>query len=89
MQTLLTGRILILILLLACCQLHGYAQQKPAPRPVSNLRVKKISTRQPLIQLDSLSLIPNTIQIPGVPDSAYTIDFINRYVEMEEPLYPG
>lgn len=77
MQTLLTGRILILILLLACCQLHGYAQQKPAPRPVSNLRVKKVSTRQPLIQLDSLSLIPNTIQIPGVPDTAYTIDFIN------------
>ncbi|RZS75142.1 hypothetical protein EV199_1003 [Pseudobacter ginsenosidimutans] len=77
MQTLLTGRILILIMLLACCHLHGYAQQKPAPRPLSNLRFKKVSTRQPLIQLDSLSLIPNTIQIPGVPDTAYTIDFIN------------
>lgn len=77
MQTLLTGRILILFLLLACCQLHGYAQQGPVIKPLSNLRVKKVSTRQPVIQLDSLSLIPNTIYIPGVPDSAFTVDFIN------------
>lgn len=77
MQTLLTGRILILFMLLACGQLTVVAQQKPVPKPLSNLRVKKVSTRQPVIQLDSLSLVPNTIFIAGVPDSAYTVDFIN------------
>lgn len=77
MENLLTGRILILLLLLACGQLNLVAQQKPAPRPLSNLRAKKVSTRQPVVMLDSLSLIPNTIQIIGVPDSAYTVDFIN------------
>ena len=76
MPTLLTARILILFVLLACCQLQLYSQQ-PSARPASNLRFKKVSTRVPKIQLDSLSLIPNTVQIAGVPDSAYTIDFIN------------
>ncbi|NML21950.1 hypothetical protein HHL16_13760 [Pseudoflavitalea sp. G-6-1-2] len=46
-------------------------------RPISNLRTKKVSTRTPKVQLDSLSLIPNTVYIAGIPDSAYTIDFIN------------
>ncbi|WP_240966140.1 hypothetical protein [Pseudoflavitalea sp. G-6-1-2] len=73
----MTARILILFVLLACCQSQLYSQQPIPGRPISNLRTKKVSTRTPKVQLDSLSLIPNTVYIAGIPDSAYTIDFIN------------
>lgn len=77
MPTSLTARILILFVLLACCQSLLYSQEPAPGRPISNLRTKKVSTRVAKVQLDSLSLIPNTVYIAGVPDSAYTIDFIN------------
>ncbi len=36
-----------------------------------------ISSAKDTIQLDSLSIIPNTLALPGFPDSTYAIDFIN------------
>lgn len=46
--------------------------------PVSNLRQKAIAvTVQNSIQLDSLSIIPNTFYMVGVDSSAYELDAVN------------
>ncbi|MGG9972359.1 hypothetical protein ACQ33O_11245 [Ferruginibacter sp. SUN002] len=48
-----------------------------AQTPLSNLRSKFISTTSQSIELDTVSIIPNTINIFSVPPSAYFIDVIN------------
>jgi len=50
--------------------------QKPAV-PLSNLRTKIISTRAKQVQLDSLSLFPNTVTIPNINATQYSIDAVN------------
>src|SRR5690606_25450025 len=50
----------------------------------SNLRSKWISTRQGAVQLDTLSVIPHTVHIPGFSDSAYTVDYINARVQWKQ-----
>ena len=50
--------------------------QKPAVQ-LSNLRIKIISTRSMKVQLDSLSLFPSTVTIPGISPSQYSIDAAN------------
>ena len=50
--------------------------QKPAA-PFSNLRTKIISTSTMQVQLDSLSIFPNTVTIPGINPSQYNIDAVN------------
>ena len=50
--------------------------QKPAV-PFSNLRTKVISTRSMQVQLDTLSLFPNTVTIPNINPSQYSIDAVN------------
>jgi hypothetical protein len=44
--------------------------------PASNLRGKYISTKGAVLQLDSLSIIPGSVRINGVPDSFYHIDAV-------------
>jgi hypothetical protein len=36
-----------------------------------------ISAKQPSVLLDSMSIVPGTISIAGIPDSLYDIDFVN------------
>ncbi len=75
----LLKRIISLLLLLGL----GLAvwAQKPA---LSNLRKKNITTGTDLVQIDSLSIIPNTFSIPGIPASAYTVDYINAILTWKE-----
>ncbi len=51
------------------------AQKKPSS--LSNLRTKNISTKNTLVTIDSLSVIPGTISIYNIPVSAYKIDAVN------------
>ena len=45
-----------------------------------------ISSQKDTIQLDSLSIIPNTLSLPGFPDSTYAIDFVNaRMIWKQKP----
>ena len=76
----MSGKILILCLLLTGAQLYVLAQAPGTEKPLSNLRIKKVSTRQPFVQLDTFSIIPKTIVIPAVPDSLYQVDYINARI---------
>ena len=55
----------------------AFSQEPRVEKPLSNLRTKMISSRQDTLQLDSLSIIPNTVSLPGFPDSTYQVDYIN------------
>lgn len=55
-----------------------YAQ--PDPSSLSNLRKKYISTKIPVIQLDSVSIIPNSLHIPGIPPNFYKVDEVNATI---------
>jgi len=46
-------------------------------KPTSNLRQKWIHTRTDRVQVDSLSIIPNTFSIAALSDSAYHLDPVN------------
>ncbi|HOZ79352.1 MAG TPA: hypothetical protein PLY34_15265 [Ferruginibacter sp.] len=48
-----------------------------APSPLSNLRTKTISTKTTVTVLDTLSLLPNTVSIVGVPPEHYLLDHVN------------
>ena len=63
----------IWLLILGGIAMSGWSQ----PLSQSNLRRKFISTRETVVQIDSLSIIPNSLLITGIPDSTYYIDFIN------------
>src|SRR6185312_9202657 len=58
--------------------INGFSQQNPAS--LSNLRNKRISTKINPFLLDSNSIIPNTVSIAGIPESSYTIDYINASI---------
>jgi hypothetical protein len=68
-----------LFISLFCCLLitSGFAQFPGTKKPVSNLRKKMIPTNSSRVTLDSLSIVPNTIYITGVPDSTYHVDWLN------------
>lgn len=55
----------------------AFSQDHRVVKPLSNLRKKMISSRDSIIQLDSVSIIPNTVILPGFPDSLYHIDLVN------------
>ncbi len=53
------------------------AQAPRAGKPVSNLHAKWISTKVDKVQLDSLSILPNSVAVPGINKESYTVDNIN------------
>ncbi|UEG48765.1 hypothetical protein LK994_08955 [Ferruginibacter lapsinanis] len=59
--------------------MHFANAQKPVP-PGSNLRSKYISTKSSIVQIDTASIIPNTISINNVPASSYHIDAVNASI---------
>ncbi len=63
----------IWLLILGGIAMSGWSQ----PLAQSNLRRKFISTRETFVLIDSLSIIPNTFLITGIPDSTYRIDYVN------------
>lgn len=66
-------RKLLIIPVLLCAALHLQAQE---PKALSNLRTRKIPA-QGTVVLDSLSIIPQSVRLPGIPPAAYRIDEIN------------
>jgi hypothetical protein len=51
--------------------------QLPGQAPVSNLRQKTFPIKADSLKIDSLSTIPNTIEIKDIPAADYRFDFIN------------
>jgi len=58
----------VLVLVFAVCQ--GLRAQQP----LSNQRRKAVPTGMDTFRLDSLSIVPGSLVIPGVPDSAWRLD---------------
>ncbi|WP_242672980.1 hypothetical protein [Niastella yeongjuensis] len=71
------GKNLILCICFSVGWLLAVAQNPRPVAPASNLRKKVVSVKQSTIQLDSMSLVPGTVSIAGIPDSLYNIDFVN------------
>jgi hypothetical protein len=61
-----------------------WAQLSRTGTPVSNLRNKAISTKADKIQLDTLSILPNTFSIPGINKDWYKIDYIDASLTWKE-----
>src|SRR5215471_17561036 len=66
--------------------LSAHAQAQRNVKPLSNLRKKNIPVKQGKIQLDTLSIIPKTVKIPGVPDSLYEVDYVNAQFTWKQQL---
>ncbi len=64
----------------------GFSQVNPAPK--SNLRKKFISTKTNPLQIDSSSIIPNTLSIAGLDTSDYAIDYVNALVSWKKTTLP-
>ncbi len=64
---------LVLLLLLFVHFLHAQIDQPS----LSNLRTKTISTKDTIVKLDSLSLVPGSVVIDGVSPYYYKIDEVN------------
>lgn len=50
----------------------------------SNLRVKKLRVVNDTLYLDTLSIIPGTIHIPDIRESAYTVHYVDAYLVWRE-----
>lgn len=53
--------------------------------PLSNLRRKYIPVRSGLIHIDSTSLVPGAFLPRDIPDSAYTLDWVNATLTWKHP----
>jgi hypothetical protein len=75
-------------LLIVCLffYINGLSQQNPAS--LSNLRNKKISTKTNPLLLDSNSIIPNTVILTGIPEDAFTIDYVNAAITWKSKNLP-
>jgi hypothetical protein len=64
----------------------AFSQERRAEKPLSNLRTKMVHPGTDTIQLDSLSIIPNTIIVPGFHDSIFKVDYVNaRIIWIHKP----
>lgn len=50
------------------------------PSQLSNQHRKYISTKTKVVKLDSMSIIPNSVIIPGILPNSYTIDAVNATI---------
>lgn len=56
------------------------AQAIFAQKPLSNLHRKYIPANTSFIKIDSLSIVPNTVEILNVPPADYKVDFVNSII---------
>ena len=76
----------LLIGLIFCGLLNKGIAQKPGPKPTlptkisSNLHRRYIPVQNGSQKLDSLSLVPGSLIITGIPDSLYQIDYIHSTI---------
>jgi len=78
-------QLLILFFICCVCSLTSWGQLPHADKPASNLRKKFISTRYPVIRLDTTSIIPHTLSVLGLGPDAYTVDYINAELSWKQP----
>jgi hypothetical protein len=72
----------LFVLLTFCC----VAQLPFQSNNRSNFRRKTVAVKSDSIFLDTVSIVPKTINIPGVPDSTYRLDFVNSVLSwIEKP----
>lgn len=81
----LTARTLILFFLSLLLLQQAFAQAPQNERPLSNMRKKVIPTNK-TIQIDSLSIVPRTVDITGIPESMYEVDYVNAIITWKEKL---
>ncbi|MGN6802250.1 MAG: hypothetical protein ACTHJN_10105 [Ginsengibacter sp.] len=65
---------------------QGFSQQNPAS--LSNLRSKKIATGNSPLVIDSNSIVPNTVFIPGFSSSDYSVDFAKALITFKTQNRP-
>ena len=77
-----------LYLLILCLLLYvnGFSQQKPTS--LSNFRSKKIATNLNPFTFDANSIIPNTFVVTGVPENAYSLDYVNALISWKAKNLP-
>jgi len=70
--------------------LRGRSDSRNAPKkvPASNLHRKFIPIRAGAISIDSLSLVPGIFLVKDLPDSAYSLDWVNATITWKQ-LPPG
>ncbi|HZI00058.1 MAG TPA: hypothetical protein VEX63_02855, partial [Flavisolibacter sp.] len=51
--------------------------QTPLSKPISNLRIRTLPVSGDSLQLDTLSIVPNSFYLHGLPDSLFRLDVIN------------
>ncbi|HTL10578.1 MAG TPA: hypothetical protein VL307_20030, partial [Chitinophagaceae bacterium] len=80
------GKLLLFCLIYLGCTIALRAQLPRTGRPVANLRSKFIPTHTPSVQLDTLSILPNTFSLPGINKDWYSIDYINATLTWHQQL---
>ncbi len=81
-------RILLIPLLILLATGWCRSQQPFAPEakmPASNLRQKWVPVHAGLTVLDSLSLVPGTLRLPGIPAHWYEVDWLNATLYWKQP----
>jgi hypothetical protein len=71
------GKLFFLCFAGCCFSIAVWGQIPRTGQPVSNLRKRVISTQSTSVQLDTLSLLPGSVYIPGISSEWYTVDDIN------------
>ena len=77
-------RLVLLYVFLSFVSLDILAQAPAPVKPVSNLRKKSVVVRNNVAQIDTLSIVPNSFSIAGIPDSAYVLDYVNARVTFNQ-----
>jgi hypothetical protein len=81
----LFARLLIWCLLCQTLTLTALSQVQRPEKPISNLRSRSFVLTGDSLQLDSLSIIPNTVSVIGIPRAAYTVDYVNAILYWHTP----
>jgi len=69
-----------------CCLCLLLAANSVAQPAIGKMvRQKSIATRPPVQTLDSLSIIPGSLRIPGLPDSTYLLDPVRATLTWRHP----
>jgi hypothetical protein len=63
--------------ILCILTISSWAQSPARDKNISNLRRKQVATKVTTVLLDSLSILPNSVTVNGVPLKDYSIDYIN------------
>ncbi|PWT71022.1 MAG: hypothetical protein C5B59_18940 [Bacteroidetes bacterium] len=80
---------MLILILVLCGSVYVAKGQHPEPvhpvqgykKPMSNLHQKRIPVSGTTISFDSLSILPKTFSVIGIPDSLYHIDYVNATLE--------